>query len=412
MPGRDRSPVPSLSAPTPAGIVAAAGSLWVADREREATILRVDPDAGTRVDRIPVGGAPGALAAGGGSIWVATTLPGARQADRHRDGSGHADDPARRQSERDRLRRRRALGRRRERQVADRGRPGRAGTVRETVTLTTRPTAIAVGAEAVWVASHDEGTVTQVDPRAEVPVATVAVGQGPSALAVGAGSVWVANELDGTVSRIDPRTASVVATVATGSGPTALAVAQRLDLGREQVLADGHPHRYRSRPRLGDLPLARSADRDRGHRRHGVGRQRTPSHATAAGHSCSCRTVSSPRWTPRSSTRSFPPQLHGLAYDALVAFNHTGGPRGLQLVPDLALALPTPSDGGRTYAFRLRAGIRYSDGRPRASQRRPPRVRAALPGLVPDHEPLRRPRRRASNARPAACTPRPRDRRR
>ena len=33
-------------------------------------------------------------------------------------------------------------------------------------------------------------------------------------------------------------------------------------------------------------------------------------------------------------------------------------------MPDLALALPTPSRGGTTYVFRLRPGILYSDGRP------------------------------------------------
>ena len=37
---------------------------------------------------------------------------------------------------------------------------------------------------------------------------------------------------------------------------------------------------------------------------------------------------------------------------------------GTQLVPNLAVALPTPTDGGRTYAFRLRPNIRYSNGKP------------------------------------------------
>ena len=31
-------------------------------------------------------------------------------------------------------------------------------------------------------------------------------------------------------------------------------------------------------------------------------------------------------------------------------------------MPDLASTLPTPTDGGRTYTFRLRPGIRYSNG--------------------------------------------------
>ena len=47
----------------------------------------------------------------------------------------------------------------------------------------------------------------------------------------------------------------------------------------------------------------------------------------------------------------------------MVAWDHTEGPDGLELVPDLALKLPVPADDGRTYGFRLRPAIRYSDGR-------------------------------------------------
>ena len=50
--------------------------------------------------------------------------------------------------------------------------------------------------------------------------------------------------------------------------------------------------------------------------------------------------------------------------DGLVAFNQASGLQGTQLVPDLAVSLPTPTDGGRTYTFRLRPNIRYSNGRP------------------------------------------------
>ncbi len=39
-----------------------------------------------------------------------------------------------------------------------------------------------------------------------------------------------------------------------------------------------------------------------------------------------------------------------------------GGDVGLQLVPDLAVSLPAPSDGGRSYSFQLRPSIRYSTG--------------------------------------------------
>ena len=50
--------------------------------------------------------------------------------------------------------------------------------------------------------------------------------------------------------------------------------------------------------------------------------------------------------------------------DGLVGFRRVGGIEGVQLVPDLAVSLPTPTDAGRTYTFRLRKGIRYSTGKP------------------------------------------------
>jgi peptide/nickel transport system substrate-binding protein len=49
--------------------------------------------------------------------------------------------------------------------------------------------------------------------------------------------------------------------------------------------------------------------------------------------------------------------------DGLVGFRRVGGAQGAQLVADLAVSLPTPSDGGTTYTFQLRPGIRYSDGK-------------------------------------------------
>jgi peptide/nickel transport system substrate-binding protein len=52
-----------------------------------------------------------------------------------------------------------------------------------------------------------------------------------------------------------------------------------------------------------------------------------------------------------------------LTNDGLVGFRRVGGIAGVQLVPDLAVALPTPSDAGRTYTFRLRPDVRYSTGK-------------------------------------------------
>jgi YVTN family beta-propeller protein len=132
----------------------------------------------------------------------------------------------------------------------------------------------------------------------------------------------VANEYSGTVSRIDPSRNAVVATVAIGGQPTSLTVAgARLWAGAD---ANGDSHRG------GTLVLA--------------------------------SVLRFPSVDPALYDNAGPAQFGGLAYDTLVTFDHTGGVDGLRLVPDLAVALPTPTDGGRTYTFRLRPGIRYSNG--------------------------------------------------
>ena len=50
--------------------------------------------------------------------------------------------------------------------------------------------------------------------------------------------------------------------------------------------------------------------------------------------------------------------------DGLVGFRRAAGVAGTQIVPDLATTVPAPTDGGKTYVFHLRKGIRYSNGAP------------------------------------------------
>jgi peptide/nickel transport system substrate-binding protein len=51
-------------------------------------------------------------------------------------------------------------------------------------------------------------------------------------------------------------------------------------------------------------------------------------------------------------------------YLGLVGYKHVSGPGGAELVPYLAEKLPEVSPDGRTYRFRLREALRYSDGKP------------------------------------------------
>jgi peptide/nickel transport system substrate-binding protein len=49
-------------------------------------------------------------------------------------------------------------------------------------------------------------------------------------------------------------------------------------------------------------------------------------------------------------------------HDGLVQFQRVPGIAGTTLVPDLATAMPTISDGGKTYLFHVRRGIKFSNG--------------------------------------------------
>ncbi len=49
-------------------------------------------------------------------------------------------------------------------------------------------------------------------------------------------------------------------------------------------------------------------------------------------------------------------------HDGLVQFKRVGGTPGTQIVPDLATSIPKPTDGGKTYTFQIRKGIKFSNG--------------------------------------------------
>jgi peptide/nickel transport system substrate-binding protein len=57
-------------------------------------------------------------------------------------------------------------------------------------------------------------------------------------------------------------------------------------------------------------------------------------------------------------------QLYQSMYDGLLAFKKVSGQSSFTVVPDLAEAMPQVSDGGKTYTFKLRSGIKFSDGTP------------------------------------------------
>ncbi len=126
------------------------GAAWVAIQVG-ASVSRIDP-RNNRVERIPVGRDPVAVAVGFGAVWVAGGLGR---------GTVWRIDSATRE-------------------------------VDAVIPVGRTPFDVATGAGAVWVTHWQDGTVSRIDPRTSSVVKTIRLGFHPHALAFGGGALWVA----------------------------------------------------------------------------------------------------------------------------------------------------------------------------------------------------------------------------
>jgi YVTN family beta-propeller protein len=237
-----------------------------------------------------------------------------------------------------------------------------AGSGRPKKTLKIAATELAFGGGSLWATQRTANRVARIDPASGSVVQSIPVGNGPTGLAFGDGAAWVANSLDGTVSRIDPVTNHVAATIPTGNGPTAVAAGP----GGVWVSNQFGGMLARIDPKTNEIAKRISV----GNRPQGVvisgGDVLVSVRQSGAGHRGGTLTMRTNRTTSSFDTAiaydSTSWTILRMMSDGLVAFNQAGGLQGAQLVPDLAVSLPTPTDGGRTYTFRLRPNMRYSNG--------------------------------------------------
>ena len=82
---------------------------------------------------------------------------------------------------------------------------GATGAVLKPVAIAvgSSPMSLVAGGGSIWVANHDDGTVSRIDPRTNRVAATIRVGGQPWGLAYGAGSLWVGNDEESSVARVD-----------------------------------------------------------------------------------------------------------------------------------------------------------------------------------------------------------------
>jgi YVTN family beta-propeller protein len=352
---------------SPAQVAAGAGALWVAN-EAGGTVSRIDPHTRAVSQTITVGNGPAALAVGARGVWVVNSLDGTLKWISPVTNEVVKTIPA---------------GNSPSGVCVTAGAVWVASTYDHSIvrfdpvrlrTTTTRlddqPTQLACGGGSVWAAGQNSGTVTQLSPRRGRAVVSkrISVGRGPSGLAWGQGAVWVANAGDGTVSRIDGRRGARTAVIRLGSesGPAGVVAGAggiwvaneragtvaRIDPARNRVAqtlkTGNHPQGLALVDGALWVSVRATGSRHRGGTLHVV-------HIML----------------PRPSAALLDPahgydgwESLGLTNDGLVIFRRVGGQQSSTLAPDLAVSLPAPTDDGRTYAFQLRRGLRYSTGAP------------------------------------------------
>ncbi len=346
----------------PTAIAAGHGYIWAASADSN-TVVVLDPKTNTVRDTIPVESAPGGIAIGGAWAWVTNSLTGSVsqispqtlsvvQTIRVGNGptgiaAGNGHVWVTNTSDHTVSKLRATDGKR----VA-------------TFAAGPDPGAVAVGEGAIWIASKLSAVLLKLSPETGDVLDRIPVGEGPAAISIGAGSVWVANSLSGTVSRVDPRTGDVRGIVEIGPSADAVATAR----GRVWVASGlaGTISRIAGRDarlktiRTGGRPTALAAQEGTvyvGLRTSGAahtGGTLRVLFSDRAPHEIDPATAYSPEgW-----------QTLVLTNDGLLGWRRVGGQAGTELVPDLAVALPSVSDDRRSYTFQLRSGIRYSDGRP------------------------------------------------
>jgi YVTN family beta-propeller protein len=303
----------------PAGLAFADGALWVANT-LDGKVFRIDPATNSVVQRISVGNSPTAVAAAGGEVWVANS--GEQTLSRIDPVGGREERIPLGASPTDLVASAGSLWVSSEKDRAVFQVDPHDGEVVQTVVLTSSPGALAAAPGTVWVANAADGTVTRIDADSGRVAAVIAVGNGPAGIVATRDAVWVSDEYGGTVDRIDPRTDHVVRQTTVGNHPTGLALINGALYVAVRESGDAH--------RGGTLVEVTDRDLD----------SVDPAYA--------------------DDTLSVP--LVGLMNDGLTAYKHVGGAAGTQLVPNLALFLPTATDGGKTYRFVLRRRIRYSNG--------------------------------------------------
>ncbi len=349
----------------PGALSAGAGSLWVANTD-DATVARVDPRSRRLTATIPTGIVADALAANGDSVWAVTGSTSdpfvtAKRIDPRFDAVGET------------IRVPTSPGGSANVAVANHSpwiaptfgfvtHVERSGRVLRRIDPRSDPTSIAIGAGVIWIVDRYAGTLTKIDTQGVLT--TTPVGNGPTGVAIGAGAVWVIDSLDDLLVRVDARSATVRATVRVGRSPAAVTVAagsvwvanrrdrtvSRIDPRTNRVTATidvrGSPEGLAAAN--GGVWVTLQAPVAEG--------------ATLAGHGVLRLNVENDIGSldPAIAYSNYASQLEYATCAKLLNYADRPSPGGSRLEPEVAEALPALSADRRTYTFTIRTGFRFS----------------------------------------------------
>jgi ABC-type transport system substrate-binding protein/class 3 adenylate cyclase/streptogramin lyase len=303
--------------------VGGGGAVWVTNG-LDGTVSRIALGANPKVvQRVHVGDGPLGIAYGDGAVWVANSVDGTVSKIDAVSGKREWTRPA-------------VLG----------------------------ASAVAFGFDRVWVVSPSTGQVVALEPNTGAPIGNpIPVGGDPEAIAAGSKAVWVANRATGNVSRIDPflTPAQVSDLITVGSAPSAIAAGD----GDTAWVADAGDGTVEQIDSTHVLQTSHVANPPQGVAVGGKDVYVTvrPNGLEHRGGTLRIVDIAPDSINPALAYATQSWGILAMTNDGLVAFRRVGGIEGVQLVPDLAAALPTPTDNGKTYTFQLRSGIRYSNGR-------------------------------------------------
>jgi YVTN family beta-propeller protein len=347
----------------PVAVAVADGSLWVASMD-EQSVTRVDAATGRVLRSIPLGGVPTALAATGDAVWTSDQTGRIMRIDPEYNravtvkqlaagsaasrgvywpmvaafGSVWVVDPdgfvARLDHE--------------------------TGRQTASVEVGEEPTSITSGAGSLWVTNGADGTVTRIDPTTLL-ARTMPVGHGPAAAAVNSAGVWVANSGDNTVVRIDPQTNAVVASTPVGEGADAILATDRsvwVADGRDGtvVMLDPKSGAATRSLHVGGTPTAVVAAAGLVWVAVAAAPPKPP---PAGGVAHLTMQDDLPSLDPALGLTNAPSLLYATCAN-LLTYPDAAAPAGSQVVPEVAEAVPSPTNGGRTYTFTIRPGFRFS----------------------------------------------------